>query len=73
MTERTDSERLGLVLTGGGARCAYQVGVLKAISEWQPRGAPVPFPVLTGTSAGTVSATAPASRAADMRVAVQGL
>ena len=73
MTEKTDSERLGLVLTGGGARCAYQVGVLKAISEWMPRGAPVPFPVLTGTSAGAVSATVLAARAGDLRASVAGL
>lgn len=73
MTEKSDSERLGLVLTGGGARCAYQVGVLKAIAEWLPRGAAVPFPVLTGTSAGAVSATVLAARAGDLRMAVAGL
>jgi len=73
MTNSENNERLGLVLTGGGARCGYQVGVLKAIAEWMPRGAPVPFPVLTGTSAGAVSATVLASRAGDMRAAVAGL
>ncbi len=73
MTHRDDSGRLGLVLTGGGARCAYQVGALKAIAEWLPRGSPVPFPVLTGTSAGAVSATVLASRAADFRAAMVGL
>jgi len=66
-------DRLGLILTGGGARSAYQVGVLKAISEMVPKGSPLPFPVITGTSAGAVSATVLASRAGDFRVAVRGL
>ena len=73
MSEKGDSDRLGLVLTGGGARCAYQVGVLKALSEWLPRGAPVPFQILTGTSAGAVSAIVLASRAGDLRAAAAGL
>lgn len=50
--------RAGLVLAGGGARAAYQVGVLKAIAEMLPEGAPNPFPVLCGTSAGAINATA---------------
>jgi len=39
-------KRAGLILTGGGARAAYQVGVLKAIAEFLPRGAHNPFPVI---------------------------
>lgn len=50
--------RVGLVLAGGGARAAYQVGVLKAIAEMLPDGAPNPFPILCGTSAGAINATA---------------
>jgi NTE family protein len=46
--------RLGLVLPGGGARGAYQVGVLKAIAEILPRHAPSPFRVIAGTSAGAI-------------------
>ena len=46
---------VGLVLPGGGARAAYQVGVLKAIAQMLPR-APNPFPIIVGTSAGAVSA-----------------
>ena len=38
--------RAALVLSGGGARAAYQVGVLQAIAEWLPPGAAVPFKVL---------------------------
>ncbi|MBK8973089.1 MAG: patatin-like phospholipase family protein [Hahellaceae bacterium] len=47
--------RIGLVLTGGGARAAYQVGVLKAISHMLP-GLAYPFDVITGTSAGAINA-----------------
>jgi len=45
---------LGLVLTGGGARSAYQVGVLKGIADLLRRGSACPFPIITGTSAGAV-------------------
>jgi NTE family protein len=61
---------LGLVLTGGGARSAYQVGVLKGIAELVRRGSATPFPVITGTSAGAVSAIALASDAAHFRRSV---
>jgi NTE family protein len=54
---------IGLILPGGGARCAYQVGVLKAIAEMAPRGAPNPFPVISGTSAGAVNGVVLATRA----------
>ncbi|MDP1996383.1 MAG: patatin-like phospholipase family protein, partial [Gallionella sp.] len=49
-------KRVGLILTGGGARAAYQVGVLKAIAEFLPRHAHNPFPVICGTSAGALNA-----------------
>ncbi len=55
---------LGLVLTGGGARAAYQAGVLKAISELHGPG-PIPFRILAGVSAGAINATFLASRADD--------
>ena len=61
---------LGLVLTGGGARAAYQVGVLKGIAELLRRGSRCPFPIITGTSAGAVSAIALASDPAHFRQAV---
>ncbi len=48
---------VGLVLPGGGARAAYQVGVLKAIAQMLP-DSPNPFPIIVGTSAGAVAATA---------------
>jgi NTE family protein len=59
--------KLGLILTGGGARAAYQVGVLKGIAELLPRGARCPFQVITGTSAGAVSAVALATDPAHFR------
>lgn len=48
--------RTGLVLTGGGARAAYQVGVLKAVREMLPFPERNPFPIICGTSAGAVNA-----------------
>lgn len=59
----TSQCRIGLVLPGGGARGAYQVGVLKAIAEILPRRSPSPFRVLSGTSAGAINTTVIASRA----------
>jgi len=48
--------RAGLILTGGGARAAYQVGVLKGLAQIHPRPE-WPFPIIVGTSAGAVSAS----------------
>lgn len=64
------SPLLGLVLTGGGARSAYQVGVLKGVADLLRRGSACPFPIITGTSAGAVSAVALASDAAHFRRSV---
>lgn len=66
-------KRLGLVLPGGGARGAYQVGVLKAIAEILPRRAPNPFHVISGTSAGAISSAVIASQARVFRHAVADL
>src|SRR6516225_5959020 len=63
---------VGLVLTGGGARSAYQVGVLLALAELMPR-ARNPFPVIVGTSAGAVAAGVLAAEAHQWRRAVAGL
>ena len=68
-----EAPKLGLVLTGGGARAAYQVGVLKGIAELLRRGSGCPFQILTGTSAGAVSAIALASDAAHFRHAVYAI
>lgn len=63
--------RVGLILTGGGARAAYQVGVLKAIAEFLPRHAHNPFPVICGTSAGALNAAALAANAQNFRKGVR--
>jgi NTE family protein len=68
-----DEPALGLVLTGGGARAAYQVGVLKGIAELLRHGSGSPFPIVTGTSAGAVSAIALASDPAHFRHAVYAI
>ena len=59
--------REALVLAGGGARAAYQVGVLGAIADWLPGDAACPFEVLVGTSAGALNAATLVSRAACFR------
>ncbi|HVO45541.1 MAG TPA: patatin-like phospholipase family protein [Steroidobacteraceae bacterium] len=63
---------VGLVLTGGGSRSAYQIGVLLALSEIMPR-ARNPFQVIVGTSAGAVAAGVLAAEAHQWRRAVAGL
>lgn len=65
----------GLLLSGGGARAAYQVGVLQAIATLR-RGqglqhGPNPFPVLAGTSAGAINAAALACHADEFDRAVR--
>lgn len=61
-----------LVLTGGGARSAYQVGVLKAVAELLPEQ-PNPFRVIVGTSAGAVAASVLAARAHHWKEAVASI
>ncbi len=65
----------GLVLTGGGARAAYQVGVLEAIAdvrrEMGAKARKNPFPIITGTSAGAINAAALACGADDFDSAVR--
>lgn len=58
------------MLPGGGARAAYQVGVLKAIARALPPRVAVPFPVITGVSAGAINAAKLASHGADFREGV---
>jgi len=52
---------LALVMSGGGARAAYQVGVLRAIATLLPERAVNPFPIICGTSAGAINAASLAS------------
>jgi NTE family protein len=65
--------RAGLVLTGGGARAAYQVGVVKAVRDVLGNPAKNPFPILCGTSAGAINAASLAVFADDFTRAVANL
>lgn len=69
--------RTGLLLTGGGARAAYQVGVLQALARIRrdcgAAGGGQPFPIVVGTSAGAINAAALACRADDFDDAVDCL
>ena len=65
--------RTALILTGGGARAGYQVGVLKAIRELLPQPQRNPFPILCGTSAGALNAASLAVAAEDFGAGVEGL
>ena len=67
--------RTGLLLTGGGARAAYQVGVLETVAalrrECAGAAAPNPFPIIAGTSAGAINASALACGADDFDATVR--
>jgi NTE family protein len=65
--------RAGLVLTGGGARAAYQVGVVKAVRDILGNPTRNPFPILCGTSAGAVNAATLAVFAEDFTRGVANL
>lgn len=65
--------RVGLVLTGGGARAAYQVGVLQAIASLLPKKSRNPFPVICGTSAGAFNAATLALSARNFHEGVRRL
>ena len=65
--------KLAIVMGGGGARAAYQVGVLKAIGKCMKKGAPSPFSIICGTSAGAINAAGLAARADHYNAAVRQL
>ena len=65
--------RAGLVLTGGGARAAYQVGVVKAVRDLLGNPVKNPFPIVCGTSAGAINAASLAVFADDFTRAVAKL
>ena len=73
MSSPPNKAKTALVMPGGGARGAFQVGVLKAVAELMPRGRPNPFSVISGTSAGAVNSVVLASRARNYRTAVAEL
>jgi NTE family protein len=69
----SEAPRIALLLPGGGARSAWQVGVLRAIAGWYPPGSALPFPVVCGTSAGAINAAVLAAGAADFGRAGEAL
>src|SRR4051794_36875424 len=65
--EGVSATMLGLVLTAGGARGAYQAGVLKRIGEVPAmRNRPSPFAVIAGASAGAINGAMVAAAADDL-------
>ncbi len=67
---RSGSRRLALVLAGGGARAAHEVGVLSAIAEPAPG---LEFPILTGVSAGAIHAGSLAGQTGTLSVWLSAL
>lgn len=65
--------KTALVLSGGGARAAYQVGVLQALVEILPDDIENPFPIICGTSAGAINALAIAAHHGNFKSAVNTL
>lgn len=61
---------LALVLSGGGARAAYQVGLLRALARRRPR---LDVPILTGVSAGAINAACLAAQTRDLAASVDRL
>jgi NTE family protein len=70
VTTRAPNESLALMLGGGGARGAYQAGVLRAIARRHPS---LRLPILTGISAGAVNTTFLAAQAAPLPEATDQL
>lgn len=67
------AKKVGLILSGGGARAAYQVGVLKAINKILPRDGENPYDIISGTSAGAINGVALASFADNHRIGIRHL
>ena len=65
--------KTGLILAGGGARAAYQVGVLRAVANILPQSSEQPFPIISGTSAGAINALGLAGRPGAFRNRVRTL
>ena len=65
--------KTALILSGGGARAAYQVGVLQALADILPPTIDNPFPIISGTSAGAINAMALAAHPGNFKQAVHDL
>ena len=67
------SPRKALVLSGGGARAAYQVGALRGIATVLGKDAANPFAIISGTSAGALNAIGIATQAHKFRTGIRML
>ena len=67
------NEKTALILSGGGARGAYQVGVLKGLNEILPEKQKTPFQILSGVSAGAINCAQLASEIHQFSVAIEKL
>lgn len=70
MNHDTASNDLALVLTGGGARAAYQVGIMRCLANHMPEAN---LPIITGVSAGAINAAYLAAHRGSLVDAAQGL
>ncbi len=71
--KEADKPKIALVLTGGGAKTAYQVGVLKGITQLTPKSQGIPFSIISGSSAGAINAVVLASYANRYRIGMRRL
>ena len=65
-----NDQELAIVMSGGGARAAYQVGFLKCVAEHYPD---LEVPIVTGVSAGAINAAYLADQPGSFREKVDGL
>jgi NTE family protein len=70
---KKSAPKTALLLSGGGSRAAYQVGVLKAIAQQFPRSSKLPFQIISGTSAGAMNGVAMACYASCFHLGVKKL
>lgn len=73
LLNKEEDKRIGLILSGGGARAAYQIGVLRGIATILPKDTPNPFHIISGTSAGALNAVSLATHAQRLRTGVRTL
>jgi NTE family protein len=72
-SKEATATRTALVLSGGGARGAYQVGALHALASILPEAGALPFPILAGASVGSITNGFLAARADNFPEAVRRL
>ena len=67
------NQNFALLLSGGGARAAYQAGVLRGIASYSKEQKAMPFDIVCGTSAGAINATILASFASNFHIGTKRL